>query len=119
MKAMLASALGATRKVNGTKVPSVIIQRNGFLDKLKMIWAQNAKVLIVCGDPSNFKKNDNLCNDLRESFGMSGLSVASVDVCDNRIMELASQGFDIQNDGDNFMVSFPEEKSNVSRKSFL
>ena len=25
---------------------------------------------------------------------------------DNRIMELASQGFDIQNDGDNFMVSF-------------
>ena len=32
---------------------------------------------------------------------------------DNRIMELASQGFDIQNDGDNFMVSFPEEKSNV------
>ena len=32
---------------------------------------------------------------------------------DNRIMELASQGFDIQNDGDNFMVSFPEEKSEV------
>lgn len=32
---------------------------------------------------------------------------------DNRIMELVSQGFDIQNDGDNFMVSFPEEKSNV------
>lgn len=88
MKAMLASALGATRKVNGTKVPSVIIQRNGFLDKLKMIWAQNAKVLIVCGDPSNFKKNDNLCNDLRESFGMSGLSVSSVDVCDDRNKEI-------------------------------
>ena len=32
---------------------------------------------------------------------------------DNRIMELASQGFDIQNDGDNFMVSFPEGRSNV------
>ena len=32
---------------------------------------------------------------------------------DNIIMELASQGFDIQNDGDNFMVSFPEGRSNV------
>ena len=32
---------------------------------------------------------------------------------DNKIMELASQGFEIQNDGDNFMVSFPEEKSDV------
>ena len=30
---------------------------------------------------------------------------------DIKIMELASQGFDIQNDGDNFMVSFPEKKS--------
>ena len=29
---------------------------------------------------------------------------------DNRIMELQNQDFDIQNDGDNFMVSFPEEK---------
>jgi len=88
LKVMLASALGATRKINGTKVPSVIIQRNGFLDKLKTIWAQNAKVLIVCGDPSNFEKNDNLCNDLRESFGMSGLSVSSVDVCDDRNKEI-------------------------------
>ena len=32
---------------------------------------------------------------------------------DNRIMELVSQGFDIQNDGNNFIVSFPEEKSDV------
>lgn len=85
---MLASALGATRKVNGTKVPSVIIQRNGFLDRLKTIWVQNARVLIICGDPGNFKKNDDLCNDLRESFGMSGLSVSSVDTCDNRNKEI-------------------------------
>ena len=68
MKAMLASALGATRKINGTKVPSVIIQRNGFLERLKSIWVQNARVLIICGDPSDHKKNDSLCNDLKESF---------------------------------------------------
>lgn len=84
---MLASALGATRKVNGTKVPSVIIQRNGFLDNLKTIWVQNARVLIICGDPGDFKKNDSLCNDLRESLSMSGLSVSSVDMCDDRNKE--------------------------------
>ena len=88
LKAMLASALGATRKVNGTKVPSVIIQRNGFLDKLKTIWVKNARVLIISGDPGDFKKNDSLRNNLRESFGMSGLSVSSVDMCDDRNKEI-------------------------------
>lgn len=87
MKAMLASALGATRKVDGTKVPSVIIQRNGFLERLKTIWVQNARVLIICGDPSDYKKNDSLCNDLKESFYMSGLSVSYIDKCDDRNIE--------------------------------
>ena len=54
MKVMLASALGATRKMNGTKIPSVLIQRNGFLERLKLIWSQNAKVLIICGDPCGY-----------------------------------------------------------------
>lgn len=81
---MLASALGATRKVNGTKVPSVLIQRNGFLERLKSIWPQNARVLIICADPSDYRKNDKLCNDLKESFSMSGLSVSCIDKCDDR-----------------------------------
>lgn len=34
----------------------------------------------------------------------------------NSIMELKDQGFDIQNDGGNFMVSFPKEKSEVWEK---
>ena len=84
MKVMLASALGATRKVNGTKIPSVIIQRNGFLERLKSIWKQAANVLIICGDPGNYKKNDSLCDDLKESFRMSGLSVSRIDKCDDR-----------------------------------
>ena len=84
MKAMLTSALGATRKVNGTKVPSVLIQRNGFLERLKSIWAHNARVLIVCGDPNDHRRNDKLCDDLKESFFMSGLSVSYIDKCDDR-----------------------------------
>lgn len=81
---MLASAPGATRKINGIKEPSVIIQRNGFLDRLKTIWVQNARVLIICGDSKDHKKNDSLCKDLKESFSMSGLSVSHVYICDDR-----------------------------------
>ena len=88
MKVMLTSALVATRKVNGTKVPSVIIQCNGFLERLKSIWVQNAKVLIICGSPSDYKKNDSLCNDLKDSFCMSGLSVSYIDKCDDRNPEV-------------------------------
>ena len=91
MKVMLASALGATRKVNGTKIPSVIIQRNGFLERLKSIWQQDANVLIICGDPGNYKKNDSLCNDLKESFRMSGLSVSRIDKCDDRNPEAVEE----------------------------
>ncbi len=85
---MLASALGATRKVNGTKVPSVIFQYNGFLERLKSIWLKNAKVLIICGDPNDYEKNDSLYNNLKESFSLSELSVSHIDKCDNRNPEI-------------------------------
>ena len=87
MKVMLTSALGATRKVNGTKVPAVLIQRNGFLERLKSIWVENAKVLIICASPSDYIRNDSLCNDLKESFQLSGLSVSYIDKCDGRNTE--------------------------------
>lgn len=86
---MLASALGATRKVNGTKVPSVLIQYNGFLERLKSIWLNNARVLIICGDPNDYEKNDSLYNNLKESFRLSELSVSYIDKCDNRNPEIA------------------------------
>lgn len=85
---MLASALGATRKVNGTKVPSVIIQYNGFLERLKSIWVKNARVLIICGAPNDYEKNDSLYNNLKESFSLSELSVSYIDKCDNRNPEV-------------------------------
>lgn len=84
MKVMLTSSLGGSSKVNGTRVPSVLIRQNGLLDALKSIWTQNANVLIICADPSDYDKNDSVCNCLKESFPMSGLSVSRVDKCDDR-----------------------------------
>ena len=79
MKAMLTSSLGGSSKVNGIRVPSVLIQYNGLLDRLKSIWIQNAKVLIICADPTDYEKNDSVCSCLKESFTMIGLSISYID----------------------------------------
>lgn len=84
MKAMLTSSLGGSSRENGTRVPSILIQHNGLLDRLKSIWIQNAKVLIICADPSDYEKNDSICACLKESFPMSGLSISYIDKCDDR-----------------------------------
>ena len=56
MKAMLTSSLGGSSKINGTRIPSVLIQYNGLLDRLKSIWIQNARVLIICADQRTMKR---------------------------------------------------------------
>lgn len=84
MKAMLTSSLGGSSKVNGTRVPSVLIQDNSLLDSLKSIWPQKANVLIICADPSDYNKNDSVCDCLKDSFPMSGLSISCIDKCDDR-----------------------------------
>lgn len=81
---MLTSSLGGSRKVNGIRVPSVLMQNNGLLDNLKSIWTQNANVLIICADPSDYEKNDSVCACLKESLPMSGLSISRIDRCDDR-----------------------------------
>ena len=84
MKVMLTSSLGGSSKVNGIRVPSVLIQRNGLLDNLKSIWIADANVLIICADPSDHEKNDSVCACLKESLPMSGLSISHIDKCDDR-----------------------------------
>lgn len=84
MKAMLTSSLGGAFKVNGIRVPDVLIQQNGLLDRLKSIWIQDARVLIVCANPDNHEKNDGVYACLKEALPMSGLSVSYIAQCDDR-----------------------------------
>ena len=84
MKAMLTSSLGGAFKVNGIRVPDVLIQQNGLLDKLKSIWPQDARALIVCANPDNHEKNDGVYACLKEALPMSGLSVSYLAQCDDR-----------------------------------
>ncbi len=84
MKAMLTSSLGGAFKVNGKRIPDVLIQQNGLLDRLKSIWTQDARVLIVCANPDNHEKNDGVYACLKEALPMSGLSVSYLAQCDDR-----------------------------------
>ena len=84
MKVMLTSSLGGSSKVDGIRVPPTLIQRNGLLDNLKSIWIDNANVLIICADPSDYEKNDSVCSCLKKSLPMSGLSTSHIDKCDGR-----------------------------------
>lgn len=84
MKAILTSSLGGSKKVNGVRIPDVLIEKNGLVENLKQIWTQNAKVLIICADPYDYEKNDSICICLKESFPMSGLSISNIEICDNR-----------------------------------
>ena len=84
MRIMLTSYLGGAGKVDGVRKPSILVQDNGQLSCLRSMWPENANVLIVCADPKDYDKNDKVCECLRQSFPMSGLSVSNIDKCDDR-----------------------------------
>jgi dipeptidase E len=84
MKAMLTSSLGGSTKIDGKRIPTILLQTNGLLENLKKIWINNAKVLIICGSPYKYEKNDSVYLCLKEAFPMSGLSISSIEKCDDR-----------------------------------
>ena len=84
MNIILTSSLGGSFKVNGKRIPSIFLTNNGLLDKLKELWVEDSKVMIICGSPNDYEKNDSVCACLRESFSMSGLSISYIEKCDDR-----------------------------------
>lgn len=84
MKAILTSALGGYTRTNGTRVPLTLLTANGLTETLRQHWPEHARVLIVVASPGAFEKNDDLRFCLKEAFPLSGLSVSSVETCDDR-----------------------------------
>ncbi len=91
MKAILTSSLGGSIKVNGKWIPSTLIEENGLLNRIKSIWKENAKVMMICASPNNYDSNDSVYNCLKEAFPMSGLSLSSFEMCDDRNEEIVKR----------------------------
>ena len=84
MKAILVSNLGTSVKVGGRRIPAPILEANGLQEKIKSIWPQEARVLLVFASPNEYERNDGIYACVRESIPMSGLSFASFEGCDDR-----------------------------------
>ena len=84
MKAILTSYLGGSYKVDGKRLPGPLLEANGFCDQLKKIWLENARVLMICAGPFEYEKNDSVLYCIKEALPMSGFSVSSVEMCDDR-----------------------------------
>ena len=84
MKLYLTSAIGGDVKENGIRMPAPLLPFNGFTYFLKQDWVENAKVLIISASPSDYERNDSILRCLREAFPMSGLSISSMEICDDR-----------------------------------
>lgn len=90
-KIFLTSAIGGNSKVNGNRIATPLFWYNGFTERLKNCWKDNSKVMIFSGSPNYFDKNDSVVDCLRQSFPMSGLSIATMEICDSRNAELVSR----------------------------
>ena len=91
MNVIITSSLGGAHQKNGKRVPSVLIEQNGLLDKIRSLWPDDARVLMICASPKDYEKNDSVVTCFRQSLHMSGLNYSSLEMCDNRNEEIVKE----------------------------
>lgn len=92
MITILTSSTGYFKKSeSGHRIPDKFYWYNGFLDKLNTVWMKNSKILIIAAAPEDYAKNNDICQLYKQVFELSGLSTASVNVCDARNTEIVNR----------------------------
>ena len=91
----LTSAPGGCRWEGESGVPCALDERNSFMENLKKVWPERARVLLVCSDPDAARQNDWHRELFQAALTISGLPVSAVEVCDGRAPELAPKDFDV------------------------
>ncbi|MBQ8799612.1 MAG: Type 1 glutamine amidotransferase-like domain-containing protein [Lachnospiraceae bacterium] len=84
MKAILTSTFGASVKVDGKWIGTAISEENGLRNKVKSIWPEQARVLMIFASPDNYERNDSIYACYKDAFLMSGLSISAFEGCDDR-----------------------------------
>lgn len=65
-------------KVNG------LDDRNQFVQNLRSVWKENARVLMIAAYPDHYDGNDRMTEFFRGVFEMRGFSISRMDILDNR-----------------------------------
>lgn len=85
MIAYLASFAGGSVKAgDGRRLPALLNEKNGFLEKIRSNWKPDSRVLIISAGPEQIERNDLILDNYAAAFPMSGLTVCEMIMCDSR-----------------------------------
>lgn len=68
MISILTSSIGGSYKVDGKRVPTVLLSENGLTNMIKSYWKIDSKVLIISASPEDFQQNDSILYCLKEAM---------------------------------------------------
>ena len=91
MKAILTITLGGNIKVDGKRIPTKLMEKNGLSDNISSSWIENAKVMIISGSPVFYDKNDSVLTCMEGTLPLSGLSFSELLMCDERNREIINR----------------------------
>jgi len=87
MEVFLTSSPAGEYLQESKEYPVKLNEDNGFVQKLKALWRENSKGLIVAAFPDRYDISDEMKKSYTDSFNASGLSVDEIKVCDSRNFE--------------------------------
>lgn len=84
--------LDGSRKVIGFD------KMNGFVDKLREVWKENSRCLIIAAGPDEYAANDEMTDFFRNALLTDGFSLSTLDLLDRRYDDMSReniQGYDV------------------------
>ena len=63
--------------------------RNGFLDRLKTVWPENARCLMITAAPAEADRNDEMTGFFHDAVIKSGLTAGCMDLWDDRTADFS------------------------------
>ena len=84
MTIFLTSSPSGSYRQENKRFPCELDNRNHFADALRQRWNGPARLLLLAASPDDFAVNDSIRNIFSQAFPMTGLPVASFDICDHR-----------------------------------
>ena len=68
----------------GVCLPCVLNAENGFVDRLEKDWQPDSRCVIICADPDNYDRNNEMAETFQSAFQYHGLTICDMKICDSR-----------------------------------
>ncbi len=84
MTLFLTSHIGGSVKIDGRRVPALIMPDNRLVMELKSRWKPNTRILLIVADPMDVEKADTMKRCFDWAFPHSGLPIEGITIWDGR-----------------------------------